>query len=221
MNPSELTFWLDWYERMDQALSAAHGSITAYKTPGGEIHYAVDESALPALHAIRDLFLEAGTVNVIDPTRASSGTQVWPANWADAERAATLLRWVEEPAYLALDGGFRAEEPEAPLPLGRLIDVLEAQVYTGRIAAGASHECPAWLRIVPELFQDGIAKIVGEAMSCFDLLPDQQVRRSLEQMGLPIELMSPFGAYMDRSLSLTRLVEARDLATTDREFEED
>ena len=220
MNPSELSFWLDWYERLDQALENAHGAITAYKTGDGAIHFAADEAALPGLHTIRDLFLEAGSVNVIDPTRASTGTQVWPATGGDTERAAMLLRWVEEPAYLAQDGGFRAGTPEPPRSLQRLIDVLEAQVFTATLAAGAAQECPAWQRIVPELFQDGVAKIVGEAMHCFDLMPAKTVRAGLESIDAPFELMSPFGPYVERHLSLVRLVEVRDLETTDREFEE-
>ena len=64
MNPTELTFWLDWYERLDAALARAEGALVAYRDPDGELHHAVDREALPVFREMRQLFLEAGEVDV-------------------------------------------------------------------------------------------------------------------------------------------------------------
>ena len=120
MNPTDLSFWLSWYDSLDEALGRAEGSITAYKDPEGRVRHATDEEVLPILHEIKELFLRAATVEVFRP-RAPSGTQVWPANWGDTERGEVLIRLVEEPAYIAQGQGFRTDEPEAPTGVGRLI----------------------------------------------------------------------------------------------------
>lgn len=206
MNPTELKFWLDWYERVDGALERADDSIAAYKDPQGDIHFGIDEAALPILCEIRDLFVESGSVKVFHPMRRSSGTQVWPATWQDPSQAEPLTRLLEEPAYLAQAEGFKADQPEAPRALARLIDVLEAQVFCRAVSERAVQRCPAWPRIVPELFADGVAKILNEALASFDLLPAAAVERTLEDLGLPREVMSPFLAYVDRPLNLERLV---------------
>lgn len=206
LNPHELKSWLDWYERLDQALEQAEDSIAAYKDGDGEIHFGIDEAALPILREIRDLFVESGSVKVFDPMRRSPGTQVWPSTWQDAALSEPLVRLLEEPAYLAQADGFKAEQPEAPRGLSRLIDVLEAQVFCRAVSERAVQRCPAWPRIVPELFTDGVAKILNEALVCFDLLPAEAVDRTLSELGLPREVMSPFLAYVDRPLNLERLV---------------
>jgi hypothetical protein len=205
VNPNDLTFWLSWYESLDEALGRAEGSITAYKDPDGRVRHASDERVLPVLHEIKELFLQAATVEVFRP-RAPSGTQVWPANWSDTESAEPLVRLVEEPAYVAQDQGFRTDEPEAPAGVRRLIDLLEAQIYCTVVSEKASEGCPAWSRIVPELFSDGMDKIVTEALPAFDLLPDALVRETLNRHSLPVEIMSPFLPYMEKDLSLRRLL---------------
>ncbi len=212
LNPVELKSWLDWYERLDQALDRAQDSIAAYKDADGELHFGIDEEVLPILCEIRDLFVESGRVKVFDPIRRSSGTQVWPANWSDSALSTPLVRLLEEPAYLAQADGFKTEQPEAPRGLGRLIDVLEAQVFCRSVSERAVQRCPAWPRIVPELFADGVAKILDEALHCFDLLPADGVHRTLEDLGLPREVMSPFLAYVDRPLNLERLVRREPLS---------
>lgn len=210
MNPTELTFWLEWYEALDGLLARAEGAIVAFKDPEGRVRHAVDEDALPLLHEIRALFVRAGEVRVFEP-RPPTGTQVWPAPWRDEARAERLVRLVEEPAYLAQEQGFRTEDPDAPAGLRRLIDLLEAQLYCREASLQAAERCPAWARIVPELFADGADKIVGEALPSFELLPEPQVDLVLGKLGLPREVMSPFLPYVERTLSLERIVQREDL----------
>jgi hypothetical protein len=210
VNPTDLTFWLDWYESLDDALGRAEGSITAYKDPDGRVHHGSDEQVLPLLHEIKELFLRAATVEVFRP-RAPTGTQVWPASWNDGERAEPLIRLVEEPAYIAQGHGFRTEEPEAPAGVRRLIDLLEAQVYCRVVSGKVSERCPAWSRIVPELFADGMDKIVIEALPAFDLLPKGLVRDTVSGLSLPLEIMSPFLPYVEKDLSLRRLLREGEL----------
>jgi hypothetical protein len=210
VNPAELTFWLDWYEQLDGVLARAEGAIVAFKDPQGRVRHAVDEDALPLLHEMRALFLQAGRIRVFEP-RPAEGTQVWPSVWRDEARASRLVRLVEEPAYLAQDQGFRTEDPEAPAGLRRLIDLLEAQLHCRAASVDAAERCPAWARIVPELFADGADKIVTEALPCFDLLPEPQVDLLLAKLGLPREVMSPFLPYVEGTLSLERIVQREDL----------
>ena len=211
MNPTELSFWLDWYDRADRALERGHGAITVYKDAQGDLHYAADEAAVPMLHEIRSLFLEAGGVKVFHPIRSETGTQVWPAPVSGPEARAALVRLIEEPAYLAQDGGFSTEEPDAPPAVCRLIDVLEARIYCAVVSEKAAERCPAWPRIVPELFVDGIAKIIEEALPCFDLLPSEAIHRMLHDLDLPIEVLTPFLPFVDKNLSLERIVVREDL----------
>ncbi|MDX1579172.1 MAG: hypothetical protein R3266_11845 [Gemmatimonadota bacterium] len=220
MNPSELTFWLEWYEAFEHVLERACGAVVAYKDPDGRVRHAVDEEALPLLHELRELFLRAGGVRVFEP-RPASGTQVWPAVWRDEARAVRLARLVEEPAYLAQDQGFRTEDPDAPSGLRRLIDLLEAQIHCREASREAAARCPAWARIVPELFADGADKIVAEALPSFDLLPELQVERVLAELGLPREVMSPFLPYVERPLSLERLVQREELLPEARLADDD
>lgn len=210
MNPTELTFWLEWYEMLDDVLARAEGSVVAFKGPEGRVRHAVDEDALPLLHEMRGLFLRAGDVRVFEP-RPARGTQVWPSVWRDEARTGPLVRLVEEPAYLAQDQGFRTEAPDAPVGLCRLIDLLEAQVHCREASRDAAERCPAWARIVPELFADGADKIVLEALPSFDLLPEAQVDLLLAKLGLPREVMSPFLPYVEATLSLERVVQREDL----------
>jgi hypothetical protein len=210
VNPSDLTFWLSWYESLDEALTRSEGSITAYKDPDGRIRHGTDEQVLPVLQEIRELFLQAGSVEVFRP-RAPAGTQVWPANSGDTERAEPLIRLVEEPAYIAQDHGFRTNEPEAPVGVCRLIDLLEAQIFCSVVSEKASQRCPAWSRIVPELFSDGMDKVVSEALPAFDLLPEPLVRETLSRLSLPLEIMSPFLPYVEKDLSLRRLLREGEL----------
>jgi hypothetical protein len=210
VNTSELTFWLDWYESLDGTLSRVEDAVVAYLDPDGAVHHAVDPDALPVLREMRELFLRAGEVDVFRP-RASSGTQVWPSCWQDEERAAALVRLVEEPAYLAQDGGLRVGEPEAPGGLCRLIDLLEAREFCGLLSRDTVERCPAWARVVPELFRDGMEKRVAEALPCFELLPEEAVRRTVDATGLPLEVMSPFLPYVERPLTLQRLVRDSEL----------
>jgi hypothetical protein len=212
VNPTDLTFWLSWYESLDEALGRAEGSLTAYKDPDGRVRHGSDEGVLPILHEIKELFLQAASVEVFRP-RAPAGTQVWPANWSDTERAEPLIRLVEEPAYIAQDQGFRTEEPEAPAGVRRLIDLLEAQIYCREVSDKATLHCPAWSRIVPELFSDGMDKVVGEALPAFDLLQETLVRETLNRLSLPVEIMSPFLPYVEKDLSLRRLLREADLVT--------
>jgi hypothetical protein len=210
VNPTDLTFWLSWYESLDGALGRAEGSITAYKDPDGRVRHGSDEQVLPVLHEIKELFLRAATVEVFRP-RAPTGTQVWPAYWSDTERSEPLIRLVEEPAYIAQGQGFRTDEPEAPAGVRRLIDLLEAQIFCSVVSDRASERCPAWSRIVPELFSDGMDKVVSEALPAFDLLPEALVRETLSQLSLPVEIMSPFLPYVEKDLSLRRLVREGEL----------
>lgn len=210
MNPTELGFWLDWYETLDDVLARAEGAIVAYKDPEGRTRHAVDEEALPLLHELRALFHEAGKVRVFEP-RPATGTQVWPAVWREEARATPLVRLVEEPAYLAQEQGFRTEEPDAPAGLRRLIDLLEAQVHCREASRHAAERCPAWSRVVPELFADGADKIVAEALPTFELLPEAQVDLLLARLRVPREVMSPFLPYVERALSLERIVQREDL----------
>ena len=210
MNPTDLTFWLSWYESLDAALARAEGSITAYKDPDGRLRHGTDEQVLPVLHEIKELFLRAATVEVFRP-RAPTGTQVWPANWSDTERAESLIRLVEEPAYIAQGQGFRTDEPDVPAGVRRLIDIMEAQIYCRVVSDKATERCPAWSRVVPELFADGMDKAVGEALPAFDLLPEALVREILGQLSLPVEIMSPFLPYVEKDLSLRRLVREGEL----------
>ena len=219
MNPTELKFWLDWYEALDGALTRGEGAITAYRDPEGQIHHVLDESMLPAFCAIRDLFVAAGHVNPFAP-RERAGTQVWPANWKDDEASARLLRLVEEPAYLALDQGFRVAEPEAPLGLCRLIDLLEAQRFCASVSEKAAARCPAWSRVIPELFADGTEKVVADALPAFDLLRSDHVGDVLRELGLPREVMSPFLPYVVKSLNLRRLVREEALPGSERDEDE-
>lgn len=220
MNPTDLTFWLSWYESLDEALTRAEGSITAYKDPDGRVRHGSDEEVLPILQEIRALFLQAGAIEVFRP-RAPVGTQVWPANAEDTERAEPLIRLVEEPAYIAQDHGFRTNEPEAPHGVCRLIDLLEAQIFCGVVSEKASQRCPAWSRIVPELFSDGMDKIVSEALPAFDLLPETLVRETLSQLSLPMEIMSPFLPYVEKDLSLRRLLREGELVAEACDDDED
>lgn len=210
MNLGELKFWLDWYDRLEQVLGGAAGAVLASKDGDGHIRLDVSPELLPQLHRLRDLFVEAGSVKVFDPLRGSTGTQVWPANAHDAAASAPLVRLVEEPAYLAQEDGFRAEEPGAPRPLERLIDLLEAQEHGREVARDAAGRCEAWGRIVPELFADGLHKVLNEALPCFDLLPADAVAELLRDLSLPREIMSPFLAYVDRPLHLRSLVRRED-----------
>jgi hypothetical protein len=210
VNPTDLTFWLSWYESLDGALGRAEGSITAYKDPDGRVRHGSDEQVLPVLNEIKELFLRAATVEVFRP-RAPTGTQVWPAYWSDTERSEPLIRLVEEPAYIAQGQGFRTDEPEAPAGVRRLIDLLEAQIFCSVVSDRASERCPAWSRIVPELFSDGMDKVVSEALPAFDLLPEALVRETLSQLSLPVEIMSPFLPYVEKDLSLRRLVREGEL----------
>jgi len=212
MNPTDLTFWLSWYESLDDALARAEGSITAYKDPDGRVRHGSDEQVLPLLHEIKELFLRAATVEVFRP-RAPTGTQVWPVSWSDTERSEPLIRLVEEPAYIAQDQGFRTDEPEAPAGVRRLIDLLEAQIYCSVVSDKVSERCPAWSRIVPELFSDGMDKVVSEALPAFDLLPEALVRETLSRFSLPVEIMSPFLPYVEKDLSLRRLLREGELVT--------
>ena len=220
MNTSELKFWLDWYQTLDTALDRASGSIVAYVDPSGEVHHAIEERLLPVLGEIRELFRVAGQTEVFVP-RPSDGMQVWPANWSSNERAAPLLQLVQEPAYLAQDNGFRVQQPDAPLGLVRLIELLEAQEFCRVVSERAHERCPAWSRIVPELFNDGLEKIVAEALPCFDLLRASSVNRVLEELQLPIEIMSPFLPYLDQNLSLHRVVRRESLVDEDQWEEKD
>jgi hypothetical protein len=209
VNPTDLSFWLDWYERLDATLSSAQGSIVACKDPDGRIRYAVDEDSLPIFQEMRELFQRAGEVRVFEP-RTPQGTQVWPPVSADGA-GERLLQLVEEPAHLAQDGGFRTEDPDAPDGLCRLIDLLEAQIYCRDASVDAISRCPAWARIVPELFADGVDKIVAAAVPSFDMLAATQVDAVLRELKLPREVMSPFLPYVDRPLTLARVVDATEL----------
>jgi hypothetical protein len=210
VNPTEVSFWLEWYECLDAALAEAEGSIVACKDPDGRIRYAVDEEALPAFQGIRELFRNAGEVRVFEP-RPPHGTQVWPPVAAEGAAAERLLQLLEEPAHLAQDGGFRTEDPDAPAGLCRLIDLLEAQIYCRDVSVDAVARCPAWSRIMPELFADGADKIVAAAVPSFDLLAAQQVDAVLKELKLPREVMSPFLPYVDKPLTLARIVDATEL----------
>lgn len=212
VNLDDLKFWLDWYEQLDRSLEEAAGAVTRFHDPDGDAHHAVDAGALPVLHRLRELFRQAGTVDVFCP-REASGTQLWPACWQEPARAAALVRLVEEPAYLAQDGGLRARDPEAPSGLCRLIDLVEAAEFCRVVSRKAGERCPAWVRVVPELFHDGTQKVVAEAIPGFELLPADAVEATLEQLGLPREAMSPFLPFVDRELSLRRLVRDAELVT--------
>jgi hypothetical protein len=118
---------------------------------------------------------------------------------------------VEEPAYIAQGQGFRTDQPEAPPGVCRLIDLMEAQIYCRVVSDKASERCPAWSRIVPELFSDGMDKVVSEALPAFDLLQEALVREILGQLSLPVEIMSPFLPYVEKDLSLRRLVREGEL----------
>lgn len=220
MNPTELTFWLDWYERLDAALARAEGAVVAYRDPDGELHHAVDREALPIFRELRQLFLVAGEVDVFCP-REPSGNQVWPSCWRDPDDAAPLVRLVEEPAYLAQDGGLRVRDPEAPSGLCRLIDLMEAREFCGVISRRVTERCPAWGRMVPELFRDGMEKVVAEALPAFDLLPDDAVERTLTDLGQPREVMSPFLPYVERDLSLKRILRDEELVPVQPDGEAD
>lgn len=209
VNPTELSYWLEWYERLDAALSSAQGAIVACKDPDGRVRYAVDEDSLPVFQEMRELFRSAGEVRVFEP-RKPQGTQVWPPVTADGV-GDRLLQLVEEPAHLAQDGGFRTEDPDAPEGLCRLIDLLEAQIYCRDASVDAIARCPAWARIVPELFADGVDKIVAAALPSFDMLAVAQVDAVLKELKLPREVMSPFLPYVERVLSLERIVDATEL----------
>lgn len=209
MNPTELSFWLDWYEQLDAALSRVHGSIVACKDPDGRLRHAVDEDALPLFQEIRELFCRAGEVRVFEP-RAPEGTQVWPPTPL-GPAADRLVRLVEEPAHLAQDGGLRLDQPDAPSGLCRLIDLLEAQIFCRDVSVKVITRCPAWGRIIPELFADGADKIVAEALPSFELLPVDHVDRVLAELELPREVMSPFLPYVERELSLARIVDYEEL----------
>jgi hypothetical protein len=218
VNTSELKFWLDWYQSLDNALDRASGSIVAWVDPSGDVHHAVEEGLLPLLEEIRELFQLAGQTDVFVP-RPSEGLQVWPANHANAERAGPLLQLVQEPAYLAQDNGFRVHEPDAPLGLVRLIELLEAREYCREVSEKAHERCASWTRIVPELFNDGLEKFVAEALPCFDLLRAVDVKQVLTGMSLPLEIMSPFLPYLDLQLSLHRVVR-REALVDDDQWEE-
>jgi hypothetical protein len=205
VNPSELGFWLDWYDAFDAALAGGEGAIAVVRGPDGRVSHRADARLLPALHEVRELFLRAGAVNVVAP-REAAGTQVWPANGRETEAGGALVRLVEEPAWLAQEDGFRAADPEAPAPLRRLIDVLEAHAFSLAHADEIAERCPAWPRIVPELFEAGVERLLAEALPCFDLLPKARVRDVLLHHGLPPEIMSPFVPYVRKDLSLRRLV---------------
>ena len=205
MNPSDLGFWLDWYDAFDAALAGAEGAIAVVRGPDGHTAHRVDARLLPALREVRELFLRAGGVNVVAP-REAAGTQVWPANGRESEAGAALVRLVEEPAWLAQEDGFRAGDPEAPPGLRRLIDVLEAHAFAQAHSDEITERCPAWPRVVPELFDAGIERVLAEALPAFDLLPKARVREVLLQHGLPPEIMSPFVAYVRKDLSLRRLL---------------
>ena len=68
---------------------------------------------------------------------------------------------------------------------------------------------------MPELFRDGMEKIVGEALPAFDLLPRGTVETTLAEAGLPREAMSPFLPYVERRLSLERVVRLEELVPDD------
>ena len=220
VNPTELTFWLEWYESLDGALSRVENAVVAYLDPDGELHHAIDYDALPVFREMRELFLRAGEVDVFRP-RASSGTQVWPPCCDDQETSAALIRLVEEPAYMAQDGGLRVGEPEAPRGLCRLIDLLDAREFCGLLSRHTVERCPAWARVVPELFRDGMEKMVAEALPCFELLPEDAVRRTLDEAGLPLEAMSPFLPYVERPLTLQRIVRDEELVPQHDEDKDD
>ena len=200
----------DWYEGLDAALSRAHGAIVVCKDPDGRLRRAVGEDSLPVLQEIRELFRRAGQVPVYEP-RPPLGTQVWPAVAGEGANADRLLQLVEEPAHLAQDGGFRTQDPDGPTGLCRLIDLLEAQIFCREVSVDAVARCPAWSRMIPELFADGVDKIVAEALPSFDLLSTEGVEEVLGQLSLPREVMSPFLPYVERPLTLERLVEYQEL----------
>jgi hypothetical protein len=205
VNTTEVKFWLDWYEQLDEALAHGEGSVVAYVAPDGDVHHAVEQDLLPVLHEIRDLFRVAGKVEVFCP-RAPEGVQVWPVDRGDPDAAQALARLVEEPAYVAQDHGFRVHEPDAPNGLLRLIDLLELREFCDVLSPEATARCPAWSRILPELVQDGLRKVVAEALAAFDLMREDVVREVLAKIAAPIETLSPFLVYVSRPLSLSRLV---------------
>lgn len=215
MNTRDVKFWLDWYEQLDDALARGEGAIVAYVAPDAAVHHAVDQSLLPILHEVRDLFRQAGKIEVFCP-RATDGVQVWPVDRGDPDRAQTLIRLVEEPAYLAQDNGFRVQEPDAPEGLLRLIDLLEVREFCDEVSEEAAGRCPAWSRIAPELVQDGLRKVVREALGAFDLMREDVVREVLAKVGAPIETMSPFLAYVSRPLTLRRLAREERLVRSPR-----
>jgi hypothetical protein len=54
-------------------------------------------------------------------------------------------------------------------------------------------------------------KVVSEALPAFDLLPKALVHEILGQLSLPVEIMSPFLPYVEKDLSLRRLLREGEL----------
>ena len=50
-----------------------------------------------------------------------------------------------------------------------------------------------------------------QALPAFDLLPEALVRETLSQLSLPVEIMSPFLPYVEKDLSLRRLLREGEL----------